>query len=111
MAQTNYTEEEAKEKLRLFNCDYMRVIKDYMGIPEKKEEKKGKKTKAETGTKKETTTTSEKKSKHDKELELIENKRRLLKEKIEAIERLISLGYSKKEARDIVEKLELGGEL
>jgi hypothetical protein len=40
MTQTNYTEEEAKEKLRLFNCDYMRVIKDYMGIPEKKEENK-----------------------------------------------------------------------
>ena len=34
------SEEEAKEKLRLFNCDYMRVIKDYMGIPEKKEENK-----------------------------------------------------------------------
>ena len=40
MTQTNYTEEEAKEKLRLFNCDYMRVIRDYMGIPEKKEERK-----------------------------------------------------------------------
>jgi hypothetical protein len=40
VTQTNYTEEEAREKLRLFNCDYMRVIKDYMGIPEKKEEKK-----------------------------------------------------------------------
>jgi hypothetical protein len=40
MAQTNYTEEEAMEKLRLFNCDYMRVIKDYIGIPEKKEERK-----------------------------------------------------------------------
>ena len=40
MCQTNYTEEEAKEKLRLFNCDAMRVIRDYMGIPEKKEEKK-----------------------------------------------------------------------
>jgi Tfp pilus assembly PilM family ATPase len=39
MSQTNYTEEEAKEKLRLFNCDYMKVIKDYMGIPDKKEEK------------------------------------------------------------------------
>lgn len=38
MSQTNYSEEEAKEKLRLFNCDYMRVIKDYMGIPDKKEE-------------------------------------------------------------------------
>jgi hypothetical protein len=37
MSQTNYTEEEAKEKLRLFNCDYMRVIRDYMGIPDKKE--------------------------------------------------------------------------
>ena len=40
MTQTNYTQEEAKEKLRLFNCDYMRVIRDYMGIPEKKEERK-----------------------------------------------------------------------
>lgn len=37
ISQTNYTEEEAKEKLRLFNCDYMRVIRDYMGIAEKKE--------------------------------------------------------------------------
>lgn len=40
ISQTNYTEEEAKEKLKLFNCDYMRVIKDYMGIPEKKEPEK-----------------------------------------------------------------------
>ena len=40
MSQTNYTEEQAIEKLKLFNCDYMRVLKDYMGIPEKKEEKK-----------------------------------------------------------------------
>ena len=40
MTQTNYTEEEAKDKLRLFNCDYLRVIRDYMGIPEKKEERK-----------------------------------------------------------------------
>jgi len=40
MAQTNYTEEQAKEKLRLFNCDYMLVLKDYMGIPLKQEEKK-----------------------------------------------------------------------
>lgn len=40
MTQTNYTREEAREKLKLFNCDYMRVLKDYMGIPEKKEEKK-----------------------------------------------------------------------
>ena len=37
MSQTNYTEEESIEKLQLFNCDYMRVLKDYMGIPEKKE--------------------------------------------------------------------------
>lgn len=40
MSQTNYTEEQAIEKLKLFNCDYMKVLKDYMGIPEKKEEKK-----------------------------------------------------------------------
>jgi len=39
MTQTNYTEEEARQKLQLFNCDYMRVLKDYMGIPEKKEVK------------------------------------------------------------------------
>ena len=37
MSQTNYTEEEAREKLKLFNCDYMKVLKEYMGIPEKKE--------------------------------------------------------------------------
>jgi len=37
MSQTNYTEEQAIEKLKLFNCDYMRVLKDYMGIPDKKE--------------------------------------------------------------------------
>lgn len=36
MSQTNYTEEQAIEKLKLFNCDYMRVLKDYMGISEKK---------------------------------------------------------------------------
>lgn len=36
MTYTNYTVEQAKEKLQLFNCDYMMVIKDYMGIPEKK---------------------------------------------------------------------------
>jgi len=40
ISQTNYTEEEALEKLKLFNCDYLRVIKDYMGIPEKKESPK-----------------------------------------------------------------------
>ncbi len=37
MGQTNYTEEMAREKLKLFNYDFMRVLKDYMGIPEKKE--------------------------------------------------------------------------
>jgi hypothetical protein len=37
MTQTNYTEQEAREKLKLFNCDYMRVLKDYMGIQEKKD--------------------------------------------------------------------------
>ena len=40
MSQTNYTQEEAIEKLKLFNCDYMMVIRDYMGIPEKKSEPK-----------------------------------------------------------------------
>jgi len=39
MSQTNYTEEQAREKLKLFNCDYMKVIKDYMGISEKKTER------------------------------------------------------------------------
>lgn len=36
LAQTNYTEEVAKTKLQEFNYDLMRVLKDYMGIPEKK---------------------------------------------------------------------------
>jgi hypothetical protein len=40
ISQTNYTEEQAIEKLKLFNCDYMLVLKDYMGIPQKKETKK-----------------------------------------------------------------------
>ena len=39
LSQTNYTEEEAKEKLKLFNCDYMKVIREYMGIPDKKVKK------------------------------------------------------------------------
>jgi CRISPR/Cas system CMR subunit Cmr6 (Cas7 group RAMP superfamily) len=39
ISQTNYTEQQVIEKLKLFNCDYMRVLKDYMGIPEKKEER------------------------------------------------------------------------
>ena len=37
MSQTNYTEEEARNKLKLFNSDYMRVLKEYMGIPDKKD--------------------------------------------------------------------------
>ena len=37
IGQTNYTEEEATQKLQSFNYDYMKVIKDYMGINEKKD--------------------------------------------------------------------------
>lgn len=37
MNQTNYTEEIAKKKLEEFNYDFMKVLKDYMGISEKKE--------------------------------------------------------------------------
>jgi hypothetical protein len=40
MNQTNYSETEAITKLEQFNGDYIKVIKDFMGIPEKKEEKK-----------------------------------------------------------------------
>jgi hypothetical protein len=40
LAQTNYTEEIAKTKLQEFNYDLMRVLKDYMGIPEKKDSTK-----------------------------------------------------------------------
>lgn len=32
MAQTTYTEDQAKEKLRYFEGDFMKVLKDYMGI-------------------------------------------------------------------------------
>ena len=38
LAQTDYTEEVAKVKLETFNYDLIRVLKDYMGIPEKKNE-------------------------------------------------------------------------
>ena len=38
MTQTNYTKEEATNKLKLFNNDYIKVIKDYMNIPEKNKE-------------------------------------------------------------------------
>jgi hypothetical protein len=37
MSQTNYSETEAREKFKDFNYDFMKVLKDYMGIPEKKE--------------------------------------------------------------------------
>ena len=40
MTQTNYTKEEATNKLKLFNNDYIKVIKDYMNIPEKNKEQK-----------------------------------------------------------------------
>ena len=40
MLQTNYTEDEARHKLALFDYDYMRVLKDYMGIPEKEIKRK-----------------------------------------------------------------------
>jgi hypothetical protein len=37
MSQTNYTYEVAKQQLLLFNNDYIKVIKDYMGISDKKD--------------------------------------------------------------------------
>ena len=37
--QTNYDDYYAIQKLKDFNYDYMKVIRDYMGIPEKKETK------------------------------------------------------------------------
>jgi len=36
LRQTNYTENEANDKLKEHNYDYMMVIKDYLGITEKK---------------------------------------------------------------------------
>lgn len=36
LRQTDYTEEIAKEKLRCFNYDYILVIRDFLGIAEKK---------------------------------------------------------------------------
>jgi hypothetical protein len=35
LKQTNYTREEAINKLKLFNCNSMNVIRDYMGIQDK----------------------------------------------------------------------------
>jgi hypothetical protein len=37
LRQTDYTEEEAKNKLKEFNYDHIQVVKSYLGIPEKKE--------------------------------------------------------------------------
>lgn len=39
MSQTNYTRDETIEKLKLFNSDAMKVIRDYMGISEKNNKK------------------------------------------------------------------------
>ncbi len=36
LTQTNYDETVAREKLKEFNYDYMKVIRNYMGISEKK---------------------------------------------------------------------------
>jgi hypothetical protein len=36
MTQTTYSADEAKEKLAKHNNDYVKVIKEFMGIPEKK---------------------------------------------------------------------------
>jgi hypothetical protein len=36
LRQTNYTEEEAKNKLKEFNYDNIQVVKSYLGITEKK---------------------------------------------------------------------------
>jgi ATP-dependent Lon protease len=37
LRQTDYTEEEAKKKLKEFNYDHIQVVKSYLGITEKKE--------------------------------------------------------------------------
>jgi len=40
MTQTTYNETEAIEKLKLHNNDHIKVIKEYMGIPDKKNDTK-----------------------------------------------------------------------
>lgn len=40
MSQTNYTEDEARNKLKQFNSDYMKVLKDYMNLDVNKKEMK-----------------------------------------------------------------------
>ena len=37
LRQTNYNEREAEEKLNIFNNDHILVIKDFLGIKEKKD--------------------------------------------------------------------------
>jgi hypothetical protein len=37
--QTNYDESTIVEKLKLYNNDYIKIIKEYMNIPEKPKEK------------------------------------------------------------------------
>ena len=39
LRQTTLTRDEAIEKLKIFNNDYIKVIKDFMGIVDKKKEK------------------------------------------------------------------------
>jgi hypothetical protein len=41
MRQTNYTETEAMDQLKLFNYDHIKVIKKYLGIDEKVTNKQG----------------------------------------------------------------------
>jgi hypothetical protein len=38
LRQTNYTEAEAEEKLTIFKEDHIQVIKDFLGIKDKREE-------------------------------------------------------------------------
>ena len=38
LRQTDYTEEKAREKLKQFDFNELAVIRDYFGIPEKKEQ-------------------------------------------------------------------------
>jgi hypothetical protein len=40
LTQTNYDEPIARDKLKEFNYDYMKVIRNYMGITEKKQPNK-----------------------------------------------------------------------
>lgn len=39
ISQTTYDSETAKQKLQEFNYDYIKVIKDFMGIKDKKDDK------------------------------------------------------------------------